>query len=93
MPERESVEVEFSQEDRSLILRYGYPFERIEGAVNALENSSTIEMVAWDRFELRQLLGSLWTSIKQADDENLRLKLDDLYGRLEFYQRGGYTVI
>ena len=93
MPERESVEVELSQEDRSLILRYSYPFERIEGALKALKSSSAVEMVALDRFELRQLLGDLWTSIKQADDENLQLKLDDLYGRLEFFQRGGYTVI
>ena len=61
--------------------------------MKAVENSSTVEMVALDRFELRQLLGSLWTSIKEADNENLRLKLDDLYGRLEFFQHGGYTVI
>ena len=93
MPKRETVEVELSPEDRSLILRYGYPFERIEGALKTLESSSTVEVIALDCLELRRLLGDLSNSIKQADDENLRLKLDDLCGRLEFFQRGGYTVI
>ena len=85
MAGRESVEVELSREGRSLILQYGYPFERIAGALKALENISTVELVALDRFELRQLLGTLRTAIEQADDENLRLKLDDLYGHLEFF--------
>jgi hypothetical protein len=93
VPERESVEVELSQEDRSLILRYGYPFERIEGALKALESSSTVETVALDCLELRRLLGDLSRSIKEADDENLRVKLDELCWRLELFQRGGHTVI
>jgi hypothetical protein len=93
MPERESVEVRLSPEDRSLILRYGYPFERIERTLKALEGSVTVEIVALDRFELERLIGDLSYSANHADDENLQLKLNDLCERLEFFERGDYTVI
>jgi hypothetical protein len=93
MPERETVEVELSPEDRSLILRYGYPFERIERALKALEGRMTGESVALDRFELERLIGDLSYSTNHADDENLQLKLNDLCVRLEFFARGDYTVM
>ena len=50
MTVRESVDVELSQEERALILQYGYPFPRIEDAVRALDGSSSVETVALDRF-------------------------------------------
>jgi len=93
MSERETVEVELSPEDRLLILRYGYPFERIERALKALEGKLTVEIVALDRFELERLVGDLSYSTNHADDENLQLKLNDLCLRLEVFERGDYTVI
>jgi hypothetical protein len=93
MSERGTVEVELSPEDRSLILRYGYPFERIATALKALEGKVTVEIVALDRFELERLIGDLSYSTNHADDENLQLKLNDLCVRLESFERGDYTVI
>jgi hypothetical protein len=80
----EIVDVELSQEDRALILQYGYPFPRIEDAVRALDGSSSVETVALDRFYLRKLVGDLCRSIKESDDQDLRSRLDDLCERLEF---------
>ena len=84
MTVRESVDVELSQEDRALILQYGYPFPRIEDAVRALDGSSSVETVVLDRFYLKKLVGDLCRSIKESDDQDLRTRLDDLCERLEF---------
>ena len=84
MTARESIDVELSQEERALILQYGYPFPRIKDAVRALSGSSSVETVALDRFYLEKLLGDLCISIKESEDHNLRTKLDELCERLEF---------
>ena len=93
MAARESVEVELSQVDRALILQYGYPFPRIENAITSLDGSSSVETVALDRFYLKKLIENLWRSIKKSNVEDLRCRLDDLCQRLEFFERGGYTLI
>ena len=84
MTTREIVDVELSQEDRALILQYGYPFAQIEDAVRALDGSSSLETVVLDRFYLKKLVGDLYRSIKESDDQDLRTRLDDLCERLEF---------
>ncbi len=93
MTERETVVVELSHDDLTLILRYGYPFERIERAVRDVEGSESIENVVLDRLELKRLIGDLWNSIKESDEESLKMKLDELSSRLEVAERGAYTVI
>ena len=93
MAARESIDVELSQEDRALILQYGYPFPRIEGAVRALDGSSTVETVALDRFDLQRLVGDLYRSIKESDDQGLQIRLNDLCERMEYFERGGYLQI
>jgi hypothetical protein len=89
---RESVQVELSARDRTLILEYGYPFDRIEAAVRAKENSPSVELLSLDRFELRRLIGDLSTSIKQSEDESQRVDLDDLIKRLEFSASGRISL-
>ena len=84
MTVRESVDVDLSQEERALILQYGYPFPRIEDAVRALDGSSSVETVALDRFYLTKLVGDLCISIKESEDHGLRTRLDELCERLEF---------
>jgi hypothetical protein len=89
---RESVHVELSARDRTLILEYGYPFDRIESAIRAQENSSRVELVSLDRFELRRLIGDLSTSSKQSEDDCHQAELDDLIERLEFSASGRISM-
>ena len=84
MTVRESVDVELSQEERALILQYGYPFPQIEDAVRAFNESSSVETVALDRFYLKKLVGDLCISIKESEDNGLRTRLDELCERLKF---------
>ena len=84
MTGRESVDVELSQEERALILQYGYPFPRIKDAVSAMDGNSSVETVALDRFDLKKLVGDLIISIKESEDHDLRTRLDELCERLEF---------
>ena len=93
MTARESVNVELSARDRTLILEYGYPFDRIESAVRAKENSPGVELVSLDRFELRRLIGDLSTSIKQREDDGHQVELDDLIERLEFSASGRISML
>ena len=92
MTTRESVRVELSARDRTLILEYGYPFDRIEAAVRAKENSPSVELVSLDRIELRRLIGDLSTSIKQSEDDGQQAELDDLIERLEFSASGRISM-
>ena len=91
MSTRATVEVELSPRDRSLILDYGYPFDRIEAAVRAVVNSPRIELVQLDKLELRRLIGDLSISIKESDNEGLQVELDELVERLEFCESGRFS--
>ena len=61
--EREVIEVELTPEERSLILRYGYPFDRIRAALESRSKRRRIETVPLDVFELGRLIGDLSRSI------------------------------
>jgi len=89
---RESVHVELSARDRTLILEYGYPFDRIEAAVRAKENSPSVALVSLDRIELRRLIGDLSASIKQSENDGQQVELDDLIERLEFSASGRISM-
>jgi hypothetical protein len=89
---RESVHVELSARDRTLILEYGYPFDRIEAAVRAKENSPSVELVSLDRIELRRLIGDLSTSIKLSENDGQQVELDDLIERLECLASGRISM-
>ena len=61
--DRTIIELQLTAEERSLLQRYGYPFEQIEHALQACESSRDIEIVPMDRFELERLIGDLCISI------------------------------
>ena len=44
---RDFIEIQLTPEERSLLLRYGYPFEQIEQALKACESSCGIEIAPW----------------------------------------------
>jgi hypothetical protein len=87
--ERETIEIQLTPEERSLLLRYGYPFEKIENALKARESSDDIEIVPMDSFELERLIGDVSISINQMEDGATQGQLLDLCERLEAAERYG----
>ena len=81
--DRDVIEMQLTPEERSLILRHGYPFEKIEQALKACESSRDIEIIAMDLFELERLIGDLSISINDMRDGALQGKLLELCDRLE----------
>ena len=86
---KETIDIQLTPEERSLLLRYGYPFEQIEQALNACESSREIEIVPMDRFELERLIGDLCRSINQLKCGATQDQLLDLCDRLEAAERYG----
>lgn len=85
---REVIEVQLTPQERQLILRYGYPFDRIEQALLACSKSQ-IEVVPLDAFEFKQLIGDLSISINDMRRGRLQEELFDLCDRLEYAERTG----
>jgi len=81
--ERETIEVQLTPEERSLLLRYGYPLEQIEHALKACEASHDIETVPMDCFEFERLIGDVCRSINHMNGGALQDQLLDLCDRLE----------
>ena len=86
---RETIDIQLTPEERSLLLRYGYPFEQIEQALKACESSHEIEIVPMDRFELERLIGDMCRSINQMKSGATQDPLLDLCDRLEAAERYG----
>jgi hypothetical protein len=62
---RETIEIQLTPEERTLLMRCGYPFAQIEHALKACEASHDIEFVPMDCFELERLIGDVCRSINQ----------------------------
>jgi len=91
--DREVIEMELTPAERSLLLRYGYPFERIERALKACSKSRAIEIVPMDRFEFERLIGDLCYSINHMEPGALQNRLNDLCDRLEAAERHGEGLL
>jgi hypothetical protein len=86
---REMIEIQLTADERSLLLRYGYPFEQIEHALKACKASHDIELVPMDRFELEHLIGDVCRSINHMTGGAKQDQLLDLCDRLEAAERYG----
>lgn len=72
---RDAIEMTLTPKERSLLLRYGYPFPEIQSALQACSRSKKIETVPISRFELEQLIGNLCYSINRAKPGKLQNEL------------------
>jgi hypothetical protein len=86
---RDAIEMQLTPAERSLLLRYGYPFARIERALKACSASKAIEIVSMDRDELGRLIGDLSRSINAMKPSTLQNQLFTLCDRLEAAERYG----
>ena len=90
---RETIDIQLTPEERSLLLRYGYPFEQIEQSLKACESSHEIKIVPMDRFELERLIGDMCRSINHMKSGATQDQLLDLCDRLEAAERYGVGMI
>jgi hypothetical protein len=89
----DTIEIQLTPDERSLLLRYGYPFEQIENALKACEASNRIEIVPMDSFELEHLIGDVCRSINQIESGKLQNRLLDLCDRLEAAEKYGEGML
>ncbi|MFT5327162.1 MAG: hypothetical protein ACI8P0_005051, partial [Planctomycetaceae bacterium] len=87
--ERETIQIQLTPEERSLLLRYGYPFERIAHALKACEATPDIEIVPMDYFEFERLIGDVCRSINHMDGGPVQGQLLELCDRLEAAEQSG----
>ena len=87
--DRDVIEIQLTPQERSLLLRYGYPFEGIEHALKARESSGDIEVISMDTFELERLIGDLCISINDMEGCALQNELLALCDRLEAAEQYG----
>jgi hypothetical protein len=86
---REMIEIPLTPAERSLLLRYGYPFEQIERSLKACKASGDVEIVPMDRFELEHLIGNVCRSINHMTGGATQDQLLDLCDRLEAAEQYG----
>ena len=94
--ERDAIDVQLLPEERTLLLKYGYPFPRIKQALKKYESSDAVEIVPLDRFELGQMIGDLSYSINKRTSGILQEQLIHLCDRLEAAEPaplGGLSVL
>lgn len=84
------IDIEFTPRKRTLILRYGYPFDQIKAALLSVKSSKRIETVSQDEFEVDKLIGDLCRSINHEEGgPRIQLELDELCRRIEYAQQTG----
>lgn len=83
------IKIQLTPEERSLLLRYGCPFEPIERALTASKGSGRIEIVPMDSFYLEKLIGDLCRSINHMEGGAVQNRLLELCDRLEAAERYG----
>jgi hypothetical protein len=85
----ETIKVQLTPEKRRLILCHGYPFERLERALNAVASTEAIKTIPMRASELEMLIGELSRSFNHEEagaDEDALL---DLCDRLEYAEKTG----
>ena len=97
---RESIDVELTLDEREIILRHGYPFERLEKALKAIPTGTPtgtpIATIPIDTYQLDMLIGELSRSFNhgeaQADEEAL-LELCDRLEHATKYGDGTLDIL
>ncbi len=81
-----SIKLQLLPEERALILKHGYPFERLENALKRWSKSEAIKRIAVSQREIEMLIGELSRSFNHGQCEDA---VTDLCDRLEYAERTG----
>jgi hypothetical protein len=81
--------IQLTQEERELILKYGYPFDRLAKSLRRWSSNPAIKTISMSAYELEMLIGELSCSYNHdeagADEEAVL----DLCDRLEYAEKYG----
>ena len=83
------MKVQLLPEERALILKYGYPFDRLAKALRRWSGSDAIKRISMSDYELEMLIGELSRSINHGEAGSDEDALIELCGRLEYAERYG----
>jgi hypothetical protein len=81
--------IELTYIDRDLILKYGYPFERLESALKRWPKRQGVRKVRMSQYELEMLIGELSRSFNDEQTGTDEDEVLDLCERLEYAERTG----
>jgi len=81
--------IQLMPEERELILRYGYPFDRLARALRRHSSREAIRTISMSSFELDMLIGELSRSFNHGDCGQDEEAVIDLCERLEYAQQSG----
>ena len=84
-----NTKVQLLREERDLILKYGYPFERLSKALRRWPACDEIKRISLSDYELAMLIGELSRSINHGEAGQEEDALIDLCDRLEYVERSG----
>ena len=82
-------QIQLTIEQRDLLLKYGYPFERLEASLRRWPKDQVIRRVRMSSMELRQLIGELSRSYNHHQTGSDSDAVLDLCDHLEYAQRTG----
>jgi len=81
--------IQLTPEERELILKYGYPFDRLAKSLRRHVSSEAIKTISMSAYELEMLIGELSRSFNHGEchrDEDAVIELCD---RLEYAEKYG----
>jgi len=78
-----TIKLSLSRSDRELIRQYGYPFQGIEDAIDAVPESVDVADVLCDPNEVELLCNDLVRSINDCTDDDLQEEINELFEYIE----------
>ncbi len=72
-----------SRLDRVLLQAHGYPFSEVEAELSGVPATVDLAELAFERFDIEQMLGDLAWSINHCSNRDLQERLDELYECIE----------
>lgn len=81
--------IQLTHYDRDLILKYGYPFDRLKKALHRWPQDQAIRRISMSEHELSMLIGELCRSINHEQVGSDFDEVVDLCDRLEYAEKTG----
>lgn len=75
--------------DRDLIVKYGYPMERLGRALKRWPKQQSVRTIRLNKYELEMLIGELSRSVNHQETGSDEEDVLDLCDRLEYAEKTG----
>ena len=81
--------IELRREERELILKHGYPFDRLAKSLRRHSSTEAVKTIMMSAYELDMLIGELSRSLNHRECGRDEDAVIDLCDRLEYAERYG----